>query len=180
MNAKVLLTAAFLLAACGASPASADVAFPGEPYRRPRPPIPPIEQPVRQAKPTVDIAIGEAEEYGGTLLFHFGFPDIGTYEYRVYDQKTGEPVQGTAGAYNESVPGTVTVEFPYAVTEEGDGSLYRLTVHFAIARREPTSFGQKIGDQPDEHDIEREFLIERKDGRTQIFISQDGVWQAIG
>jgi hypothetical protein len=135
---------------------------------------------VEQPKPTVDVSIGEAEENGGTLLFNFGFPDIGTYEYRVYDQKTGEPVHGTAGAYNDPGPGTVTVEFPYAAPEEGDGLLYRLTVHFAIVRREPTSFGKKISAQPDEQDIEREILIERKDGRTQIFISQDGAWKAIG
>ena len=177
MKAKVLL-AAFLLAACSASPASADVAFPGEPYRPPR--RPPIERPVEQPKPTVDVAISEADENGGTLLFNFGFPDIGTYEYRVYDQKTGEPVHGTAGAYNDPGPGTVTVEFPYAAPEEGDGSLYRLTVHFAIVRREPTSFGKKISAQPDEQDIEREILIETKDGRTQIFVSKDGGWQAIG
>jgi len=177
MKAKVLL-AAFLLAACGASPASADVAFPGEPYRPPR--RPPIERPVEQPKPTVDVAISETDENGGTLLFNFGFPDIGTYEYRVYDQKTGEPVHGTAGAYNNPRPGTVTVEFPYAAPEEGDGSLFRLTVHFAIVRREPTSFGKKIGAQPDEQDIEREILIETKDGRTQIFVSKDGGWQAIG
>ena len=177
MKSKVLL-AAFLLAACSASPASADVAFPGEPYRPPR--RPPIERPVEQPKPTVDVAISEADENGGTLLFNFGFPDIGTYEYRVYDQKTGEPVHGTAGAYNDPGPGTVTVEFPYAAPEEGDGSLYRLTVHFAIVRREPTSFGKKIGAKPDEQDIEREILIETKDGRTQIFVSKDGGWQAIG
>ena len=177
MKAKVLV-AAFLLAACSVSTASAGVAFPGEPYRPPR--RPPIERPVEQPKPTVDVSIGEAEENGGTLLFNFGFPDIGTYEYRVYDQKTGEPVHGTAGAYNDPGPGTVTVEFPYAAPEEGDGLLYRLTVHFAIVRREPTSFGKKISAQPDEQDIEREILIERKDGRTQIFISQDGAWKAIG
>lgn len=177
MKAKVLV-AAFLLAACSVSTASADVAFPGEPYRPPR--RPPIERPVEQPKPTVDVSIGEAEENGGTLLFNFGFPDIGTYEYRVYDQKTGEPVHGTAGAYNDPGPGTVTVEFPYAAPEEGDGLLYRLTVHFAIVRREPTSFGKKISAQPDEQDIEREILIERKDGRKQIFISQDGAWKAIG
>ena len=177
MKAKVLV-AAFLLAACSVSTASADVAFPGKPYRPPR--RPPIERPVEQPKPTVDVSIGEAEENGGTLLFNFGFPDIGTYEYRVYDQKTGEPVHGTAGAYNDPGPGTVTVEFPYAAPEEGDGLLYRLTVHFAIVRREPTSFGKKISAQPDEQDIEREILIERKDGRTQIFISQDGAWKAIG
>ena len=177
MKAKVLV-AAFLLAACSVSTSSADVAFPGEPYRPPR--RPPIERPVEQPKPTVDVSIGEAEENGGTLLFNFGFPDIGTYEYRVYDQKTGEPVHGTAGAYNDPGPGTVTVEFPYAAPEEGDGLLYRLTVHFAIVRREPTSFGKKISAQPDEQDIEREILIERKDGRTQIFISQDGAWKAIG
>ena len=74
----------------------------------------------------------------------------------------------------------MTVEFPYAAPEEGDGSLYRLTVHFAIVRREPTSFGKKIGAKPDEQDIEREILIETKDGRTQIFVSKDGGWQAIG
>ena len=179
MKAKVLL-AAFLIFVCSVSTAFADVADPGRPYRPPRRPLPPIEQPVRQTNPTVDIAISEAEENGGTLLFNFGFPDIGTYEYRVYDQKTGEPVHGTAGAYNDPGPGTVTVEFPYVAPEEGDGALYRLTVHFAVVRREPTSFGQKIGDQPDEQDIEREILIERKDGRTQIFISQDGAWKAIG
>ena len=33
---------------------------------------------------------------------------------------------------------------------------------------------------PDEQDIEREILIETKDGRTQIFVSKDGGWQAIG
>ena len=54
MKARVLL-AAFLLAACSASPASADVAFPGEPYRPPR--RPPIERPVEQPKPTVDVEI---------------------------------------------------------------------------------------------------------------------------
>lgn len=177
MKTKVLL-AAFLFAACSASIASADVAFPGEPYRPPR--RPPIERPVEQPKEaTLDIT-AETEEDGGRLLFKFGFPDIGTYEYRVYDQKTGEPVHGTAGAYNDPRPGTVTVEFPYAAPEEGDGSLYRLTVHFAIVRREPTAFGKKIGDQPAEQDIEREILIETKDGKTQIFVSKDGGWQAIG
>ena len=179
MKAKVLI-AAFLLAACSASTVFADVADPGRPYRPPRRPLPPIEQPVEQPKPTVDIAIAETDEAGGRLLFNFGFPDIGTYEYRVYDQKTGDPVHGMAGAYNEPVPGTVTVEFPYAAPEEGDGALYRLTVHFAIVRREPTAFGKKIGDQPDEQDLEREILIETKDGRTQIFVSKDGGWQAIG
>ena len=177
MKAKVLI-AAFLLAACSVSTASADVAEPGRPYRPPR--RPPIERPVEQPKPTVNISVGEAEENGGTLLFNFGFPDIGTYEYRVYDQKTGDPVHGTAGAYNEPVPGTVTVEFPYAAPEEGEGALYLLKVHFAIVRRELTSFGKKIGDQPDEKDIDQEILIERKDGRTQIFVSKDGGWQAIG
>ena len=53
-------------------------------------------------------------------------------------------------------------------------------MHFAIVRREPTSFGKKIGAKPDEQDIEREILIETKDGRTQIFVSKDGGWQAIG
>lgn len=177
---KSALIAAFLIAMGSASIVSADVADPGRPYRPPRP-RPPIEQPVEQPKPTVDVAISEADENGGTLLFHFGFPDIGAYEYRVYDQKTGEPVQGTAGAYNDPVPGTVTVEFPYSAPEDGDGSLYRLTVHFAIVRRELTSFGKKIGDQePDEQDIDREILIETKDGRTQIFVFKDGGWQAIG
>lgn len=176
---KSALIAAFLIAMGSASIVSADIAAPGRPYRPPRP-HPPIEQPVEQPKPTVDVAVSEADENGGTLLFHFGFPDIGTYEYRVYDQKTGEPVHGTAGAYNDPGPGTVTVEFPYAAPEEGDGSLYRLTVHFAIVRREPTSFGKKIGVQPDEQDMEREILIETKDGRTQIFVSKDGGWQAIG
>ena len=184
MKTKALL-AAFLLAACSASTASADVAFPGGP-RPPRPPRPPIEQPVErpteQAKPTVDISILETSEYGGTLLFSFSFPDIGTYEYRVYDKRSGEPVQGTAGAYNEPVPGTVTVEFPYSEPEEGESSLYRLTVHFAIVRREPTSFGKKIGAQPEELDIERHIYIETKDGKTRIFESEDlsGGWQEIG
>ena len=182
---KSALIAAFLVAMGSASLASADVAYPGGP-RPPRPPRPPIEQPVErpneQAKPTVDISILETSEYSGTLLFNFGFPDIGTYEYRVYDKRSGEPVQGTAGAYNEPVPGKVAVEFPFSAPEEGESSLYRLTVHFAIVRREPTSFGKKIGAQPEELDIERHIYIETKDGKTRIFESEDlsGGWQEIG
>ena len=178
---KSALIAAFLIAMGSASLASADVAFPGGP-RPPRPPRPPIEQPIEQQKPTVDISISETNESGGTLLFTFGFPDIGTYEYRVYDKRSGDPVQGTAGAYNEPVTGKVTVEFPYTAPEEGESSLYHLTVHFAIVRREPTSFGKKIGAQPDELDIERHIYIETKDGKTRIFVSEDQnyEWQEIG
>ena len=181
---KSALIAAFLIVMGSSSLASADVAFPGGP-RPPRPPRPPIEQPVEQpteqAKPTLDVAILETNENGGTLLFNFSFPDIGTYEYRVYNKRTGDPVQGTAGAYNDPVPGTVTAEFPYAAPEEGESSLYRLTVHFAIVRREPTSFGKKIGAQPDELDIEKHIYIETKDGKTRIFESDDPTcgWQEI-
>ena len=184
MKTKIWI-AALALVFFSSSPASADVAFPGGP-RPPRPPRPPIEQPVEhpteQSKPTVDISILETNECGGTLLFNFDFPDIGTYEYRVYDKRTGDPVQGTAGAYNEPLPGKVTAEFPYSAPEEGESALYRLTVHFAIVRREPTSFGKKIGAQPDELDIERHIYIETKDGKTRVFESEDlsGGWQEIG
>ncbi len=176
MKAKVMFVAS-LLALCSASTASADLAFPGQPYRPPS--RPPIEQPVEQPAPTLEVT-AEPEEEGGRLLFHFGFPDVGTYEYRVKDLKTGEILHTSAGSYNESGAGTVTVEFPYATPEEGDDLFYEVSVHFAIAHREPTAFGQKIGTDSEEHDLAREINITKKDDKTEVIVSQDDGWKKIG
>lgn len=175
---KRIWVLAFMLAVCGASQAEADVAFPGEPYRPPR--RPPIERPAEQPKEaTLDVTV-EPEEDGGKLLFHLGFPDIGTYECRIKDLKTGEYIHASAGAYNAPVPGKLTVEFPFFAPEEGEGLYYLLEVHFAIVRREPTSFGQKIGAQPDEQDFAREIDITTKDGKTKVIVSQGNGWKEIG
>lgn len=175
---KRILVLALMLATCGAPQAEADVAFPGEPYRPPH--RPPIERPAEQPKEATLDVTAEPEEGGGKLLFHFGFPDIGTYEYRIKDLKTGEYIHASAGAYNAPVPGKVTAEFPYYAPEEGEGLYYLLEVYFSIVRREPTSFGPKIGSQPDEQEFTREINITTKDGKTQVIVSQGNGWKEIG
>ncbi len=173
MNAKALL-AAFLLAACSVSTASADVAFPGEPYRRPRPPV---EIPVVQEQPkaTAEVAyLGMADDKPQILL-SVEFPNTGTYHFTVHElRRDGQVFVDEGGeAYEGYGPGAAGVEFLLPSLRDGDSKRYRMDVDFVIHKREMTKFGEKQSSETYNQKIVYYMIAERSDDDCVVRVSKE-------
>ena len=172
MKAKVLI-AAFLLAACGASTAFADVAFPGEPYRRPPRPGVEISVPEGQPKATAEVAyLGMADDCPQILL-SVEFPNRGQYHFTIHELGKEEVVDAGGEVYEGYGPGSAGVQFLLPALRDGDAKTYRMDIDFAIYKREMTNFGEKQSNEAYTQRIVYYIVAERSDDDCVVRISKD-------
>ena len=172
MKAKVFV-AAFLFAACSVSTVSADVAFPGEPYRRPPRPEISVEQELPKA--TVEVAyLGMADDKPQILL-SVEFPNTGTYHFTVHElRQDGQIFVDEGGeAYEGYGPGAAGVEFLLPALQEGDSKRYRMEVDFVIHKREMTNFGEKQSAETYNQKIVYYIAAERSGDECEVRVSKD-------
>ena len=172
MKAKVLL-AAFLLAACSVSVASADVAFPGEPYRRPPRQGVEISAPEGQPKATAEVAyLGMADDCPQILL-SVEFPNRGQYRFTIHELGKEEIVDAGGEVYEGYGPGNAGVQFLLPALRDGDAKTYRMDIDFAIYKREMTNFGEKQSNEAYTQRIVYYIVAERSEDECVVRVSKD-------
>ena len=174
MKTKVLL-AACLLAVCAASPAHADVAFPGEPYRRP--PRPPVEIPVAEEQPkaTAEVTyLGMADDCPQIML-SVEFPNTGTYHFSVHEMRQDGQVFVDEGgdSYEGYGPGAAGVQFLLPALRDGDSKQYRVEVDFVLHKRAMTKFGEKQSAETYTQKIVRYIVAERDEDSCVVRVSKE-------
>ena len=172
MKAKVLV-AAFLLAACSVSTASADVAFPGEPYRRPpRPEIPVVQEQPKAAAEVVYLGMADDKPQ---IMLSVEFPNTGTYHFTVHElRQDGQVFVDEGGeAYEGYGPGAAGAEFLLPALRDGDSKRYRLDVDFVIHKREMTNFGEKQSAETYNQKIVYYMVAERNEDDCAVRISKE-------
>ena len=174
MKAKGFV-AMLLLAACRVSTASADVAFPGEPYRRPPRPSVEIPVPEEQPKATAEVAyLGMADDCPQIML-SVEFPNTGTYHFAVHElREDGQVFVDEGGeAYEGYGPGSAGVQFLLPALRDGDSKRYRMDVDFVIHKREMTKFGEKQSKETYTQRSVYYIAAERSADECELRISKD-------
>lgn len=172
MKAKVL-AAACLLAVCGASTAFADVAFPGEPYRRP--PRPGVEIPVPEGQPqaTAEVAyLGMADDCPQIML-SVEMPNRGQYHFTIHERGQEEIVDAGGEVYEGYGPGSAGVHFLLPALRDGDAKTYRMDIDFIIYKREMTNFGEKQSRETYTQRLVYYIAAERSGDECEVRVSKD-------
>ena len=174
MKAKVLI-AAFLLAACGASTAFADVALPGEPYRRL--PRPGVEIPMREEQPKAKAEVtylGMADDCPQIML-SVEFPNRGRYRFTIHElRQDGEEIVDAGGDIYEGFgPGSAGAQFLLPALRDGDAKKYRMDIDFFIYKREMTNFGEKQSQETYTQRIVYYIAAERSEDESVVRVSKE-------
>ena len=152
---RYLLFAAFFAAFLDCSSAGANMAFPRE---GPTPPSITATAKTSAQKASVDVTFASVSD-DETILFTFGFPDAGDFDFAVRDSDEDETLMISSLTRKDAGAGRMTYEFSFENPDEGDVLRLRLDAVFT-----PAGGG-------DEQRIARDIVIENKDGDTMISVS---------